>query len=455
MISIREVVQKQRYFFQNNLTKDLKFRAEQLKKLRKAILDHEEEILAALAQDLNKSAFEAYMTEIGIVLEEIRYILKRFKSWAKPKKVKTPLAQFPAKSKIYSEPYGVVLIMSPWNYPFQLTIAPLVGAIAAGNCALVKPSNYSPKTSEAIAKLIEKTFEPEYITVVLGGREANQDLLKQQFDYIFFTGGPTVGRLVMEAAAKHLTPISLELGGKSPCIVDESANIKLAAKRIIWGKFINAGQTCVAPDYVFVQKNVKEKLLEYMVKYIEKFFSEALREEYRFPKIVNERHFNRLLGLMESGKIYYGGKSDSKLNRIEPTILDNVSWDSPIMQEEIFGPLLPILDFSDLNEVINKVNSRPKPLALYFFTTFKVKEKTILTSISHGGGCINDTIVHLATPYLPFGGVGESGIGNYHGKASFDTFSHKKSIMKKSNLIDIPFRYPPFKNLKLLKKFMK
>ncbi|MGI6769190.1 MAG: aldehyde dehydrogenase [Bacilli bacterium] len=455
MISIREVVQKQRYFFQNNLTKDLKFRAEQLKKLRKAILDHEEEILAALAQDLNKSAFEAYMTEIGIVLEEIRYILKRFKSWAKPKKVKTPLAQFPAKSKIYSEPYGVVLIMSPWNYPFQLTIAPLVGAIAAGNCALVKPSNYSPKTSEAIAKLIEKTFEPEYITVVLGGREANQDLLKQQFDYIFFTGGPTVGRLVMEAAAKHLTPISLELGGKSPCIVDESANIKLAAKRIIWGKFINAGQTCVAPDYVFVQKNVKEKLLEYMVKYIEKFFSEALREEYRFPKIVNERHFNRLLGLMESGKIYYGGKSDSKLNRIEPTILDNVSWDSPIMQEEIFGPLLPILDFSDLNEVINKVNSRPKPLALYFFTTSKVKEKTILTSISHGGGCINDTIVHLATPYLPFGGVGESGIGNYHGKASFDTFSHKKSIMKKSNLIDIPFRYPPFKNLKLLKKFMK
>ncbi len=455
MISIREVVQKQRDFFQNNLTKDLKFRAEQLKKLRKAILDHEEEILAALAQDLNKSAFEAYMTEIGIVLEEIRYILKRFKSWAKPKKVKTPLAQFPAKSKIYSEPYGVVLIMSPWNYPFQLTIAPLVGAIAAGNCALVKPSNYSPKTSEAIAKLIEKTFEPEYITVVLGGREANQDLLKQQFDYIFFTGGPTVGRLVMEAAAKHLTPISLELGGKSPCIVDESANIKLAAKRIIWGKFINAGQTCVAPDYVFVQKNVKEKLLEYMVKYIEKFFSQALEEEYRFPKIVNERHFNRLLGLMESGKIYYGGKSDSKLNRIEPTILDNVSWDSPIMQEEIFGPLLPILDFSDLNEVINKVNSRPKPLALYFFTTSKVKEKTILTSISHGGGCINDTIVHLATPYLPFGGVGESGIGNYHGKASFDTFSHKKSIMKKSNLIDIPFRYPPFKNLKLLKKFMK
>lgn len=455
MSSIKEVVQKQRDFLKTNITKDLNFRAEQLKKLRKAILDHEEEILEALASDLNKSAFEAYMTEIGIVLEEIRFMLKRFKSWAKPKKVKTPLTQFPAKSRIYSEPYGVVLIMSPWNYPFQLTIAPLVGAIAAGNCALVKPSNYSPKTSDIIAKIIEKTFPGEYIAAVLGGREANQDLLEQQFDYIFFTGGPTVGRLVMEAAAKHLTPISLELGGKSPCIVDETANINLAAKRIVWGKFINAGQTCVAPDYVFVHKNVKEKLLENMVKYIEKFFSQALVEEYRFPKIINERHFIRLLGLMESGKIYYGGKYDQKLNRIEPTILDDVSWESPIMQEEIFGPLLPILEFSDLNEVINKVNSRPKPLALYLFTTSKSNEKTILTSISHGGGCINDTIVHLATPYLPFGGVGESGIGNYHGKASFDTFSHKKSIMKKSNLIDIPLRYPPFKKLILLKKFLK
>jgi len=355
---------------------------------------------------------------------------------------------------IYSEPYGVVLIISPWNYPFQLAIAPLVGALTAGNCAVLKPSNHSPKTSEVIAEMLGKAFPEEYIAVVLGGREANKDLLAQKFDYIFFTGGPAVGRFVMEAAAKHLTPVTLELGGKSPCIVDATAKIDLAAKRIVWGKFINAGQTCVAPDYVFVQKGVKEKLLASMAKYISKFFSKTY--EQKFPKIVNEKHFQRLLGLMESGDIYCGGKSDPKINRIEPTILDNVSWESPIMQEEIFGPLLPVLEFEDLEDVVKQVNARPKPLALYLFTTSKANEKHILTSISHGGGCINDTVVHLATPYLPFGGVGESGMGSYHGKASFDTFSHKKSIMKKSNLIDIPLRYPPYpESTKLLKKFMK
>ena len=450
------LIQKQREFFNTNNTKDLTFRTEQLCKLRKAIKEYEEEILDALATDLNKSRFEAYMTEIGMVLEEIRFVLKHFKSWAKPKKVKTPLTQFPAKSRIYSEPYGVVLIMSPWNYPFQLTISPLVGAIAAGNCAILKPSNYSPKTSEVIAKIIEKTFPPEYISVVLGGREANQDLLEQKFDYIFFTGGTNVGRIVMEAASKHLTPISLELGGKSPCIVDESANIDLAAKRIVWGKFINAGQTCVAPDYLLVHKKIKDKLLEAIKKYINKFFSNALKEDYQFPKIITERHFKRLLGLMDSGNVFYGGKSDSKTNRIEPTIIDDVNWDSPIMQEEIFGPILPVIEFTDLNEVIKLINSRPKPLALYFFTTNKASENLILKSISYGGGCINDTIVHLATSHLPFGGVGESGMGNYHGKASFETFSHKKSVMKKSNRLDIPLRYPPFKdNLKVLKKFMK
>lgn len=456
MSRTQEIVQKQREFFATNVTKDLNFRKEQLLKLRKAIFEYEDKILDSLLSDLNKSNYEAYMTEVGIVLDEIRYMLKHFKKWAKPKKVRTPLTQFPAKSKIYSEPYGVVLIMSPWNYPFQLSIAPLVGAIAAGNCALIKPSNYSPKTSEVIAEMIGKTFPEEYISVVLGGREANQDLLAQKFDYIFFTGGSTVGRVVMEAAAKHLTPVSLELGGKSPCIVDSTANVDLAAKRIVWGKFINAGQTCVAPDYVLVQKDVKEKLLLSMVKYIKKFFFQALDKEYRFPKIINERHFQRLLGLMANENIYFGGKSDPETNRIEPTILDNVTWESPIMQEEIFGPILPILEFTALDEIIKLVNSRPKPLALYLFTISKANEKLILNSISHGGGCINDTVVHLATHYLPFGGVGESGIGNYHGRASFDTFSHKKSIMKKSNLIDVPLRYPPFKDsLKLLKKFLK
>jgi len=456
MSRTQEIAQKQREFFLNNKTKDLKFRKEQLLKLREAVREYEERILDALALDLNKSKYEGYMTEVGIVLEEISFVLKRFKRWAKPKRVKTPLTQFPAKSIIYKEPYGVVLIMSPWNYPFQLAIAPLVGAIAAGNCALIKPSNYSPYTSEVISEMIGKTFPEEYISVVLGGREANQDLLAQKFDYIFFTGGTKVGRVVMEAASKHLTPVTLELGGKSPCIVDETAKIDLAARRIVWGKFINAGQTCVAPDYVLVQKSVKNDLLTSMVKYVKEYFGKALEKDFRFPRIVNEKHFQRLLGLMGSGKLYYGGKSDPDLNRIEPTILDEVDWDSPVMQEEIFGPILPVLEFDSLDEVVRKVNARPKPLALYLFTTSKAKEKYILNSISHGGGCINDTVVHLATHYLPFGGVGESGIGNYHGRASFDTFSHKKSIMKKSNLIDVPLRYPPFKDsLKLLKKFLK
>lgn len=304
--------------------------------------------------------------------------------------------------------------------------------------------------------MIGKTFPEEYISVVLGGREANQDLLAQKFDYIFFTGGTKVGRVVMEAASKHLTPVTLELGGKSPCIVDETAKIDLAARRIVWGKFINAGQTCVAPDYVLVQKSVKNDLLTSMVKYVKEYFGKALEKDFRFPRIVNEKHFQRLLGLMGSGKLYYGGKSDPELNRIEPTILDEVDWDSPVMQEEIFGPILPVLEFDSLDEVVRKVNARPKPLALYLFTTSKAKEKYILNSISHGGGCVNDTIVHLATPYMPFGGVEESGMGNYHGKASFDTFSHTKSILKKSNLIDIPLRYPPFSdNIKVLRRFMK
>ncbi|NLD26603.1 MAG: aldehyde dehydrogenase [Acholeplasmataceae bacterium] len=456
MSDIKTIIKKQREFYATNVTKDYHFRREQLSKLRQAVKKHEEEILEALNKDLNKSRYEAYMTEIGMVLEEIRFVSKHLKKWMKPKRVKTPLTQFPAKSSIYSEPYGVVLIMSPWNYPFQLSIEPLIGALAAGNCAIIKPSNYSFYTSQVIAKMIEEVFDPAYVTTVLGGREANQDLLEQEFDYIFFTGGVNVGKVVMASAAKYLTPISLELGGKSPCIVDATANIDLAARRIVWGKFVNAGQTCVAPDYLLVHKSVKDELFKAMKRYVDKFHADALSEKSTFPKIINEKHFARLLGLMEDGEIVFGGKSDAKTNRIEPTLIDKVDWESPVMQEELFGPIMPAITFSDLNEVLKKVQERPKPLALYLFTTCKENEEFVLKNVSFGGGCVNDTIVHLATSYLPFGGVGGSGMGSYHGKASFDTFSHKKSIMKKSLLLDIPLRYPPYKeNLSIIKKFMK
>jgi aldehyde dehydrogenase (NAD+) len=456
MSDIKIIVQKQKDFFGTHITKEYKYRYHQLKKLRFAIHRYEEEILEALKKDLNKARFEGYVTEIGMVLEEISFILKHLKRWMKPKRVKTPLTQFPSKSRIYSEPYGVSLIMSPWNYPFQLTISPLVGALAAGNCAILKPSNYSYHTSAVIAKMISETFDPDYVTTVLGGREANQDLLQQEFDYIFFTGGTNVGKIVMEASSKHLTPISLELGGKSPCIVDETAKIDLAARRIVWGKFVNAGQTCVAPDYLLVHKSIKEKLIEAMKKYVNHFFQKPLEENSPFPKIINERHYQRLLDLIIKDKIVIGGNSNPKTNQIEPTVLDHVTWNDRVMQEEIFGPILPIIVYDDLKEALKQVEARPKPLALYLFTTSKQVEEYVLRNISYGGGCVNDTIVHLATSYLPFGGVGASGMGSYHGRASFDTFSHKKSIMKKSNNLDIPLRYPPYKeNLSLIKKFMK
>jgi aldehyde dehydrogenase (NAD+) len=456
MINIKEVLDKQRKFFSSSQTKDLDFRITQLKKLHSIILKYEKDILTALKADLNKSEYEAYMTEIGFTLEEITTLIKGLRKWAKPKKVKTPLTQFPAKSYIYSEPYGICLIISPWNYPFQLTLAPLAGAIAGGNCAVVKPSNYSTNTSKLINKLISENFNEKYIKVVEGGREENQNLLEQKFDYIFFTGSVNVGKVVMEAASKHLTPVSLELGGKSPCIVDETANLKLAAKRIVWGKFLNSGQTCVAPDYLLVQDKVKEELISYLITYTKELFEVDDFPNPNFPKIINKHHYQRLLGLIENENIIIGGKGYSETNQIEPTILDNVSWDSKVMGEEIFGPILPIITFDTLEEVIEKVNERPKPLALYYFTTLSKNEQLIINSISHGGGCINDTIVHLASSYLPFGGVGNSGMGSYHGKASFDTFTHKKSIMKRSNKLDIALRYPPFnRSTKILKRFMK
>ncbi len=455
MTEYKSMLHAQRAYFQTGDTKDVEFRIRQLKKLYQWITVHEQEIMDALYQDLNKSNFEAYATEIGIVKEEIRYTLKHLRKWATPRRVPTPITQFPSKSIVYPEPYGIVLIMSPWNYPFQLTIAPLVGAICAGNCAVVKPSAYSPHTTKVMADMLKELFPEKYIAVVEGGRQENQALLNEKFDYIFFTGSVNVGKYVMEKASAHLTPVSLELGGKSPCIVDETADLKLAAKRIVWGKFLNCGQTCVAPDYILVQNSVKDKLVRYIEKYIRKMFGKEPMQNPEYPKMINEKHFNRVLGLTEQVHIICGGGSDVGALKIEPTVLDQVTWESPVMQEEIFGPLLPVLTFYDIEEAIQMVNARPRPLALYYFTKDKQREEMMLKQVSYGGGCINDTIVHLATSHMPFGGVANSGMGGYHGKDSFDTFTHKKSIMKKSLLIDIPIRYAPFKNkLNILKKLM-
>ncbi|KAI4453210.1 aldehyde dehydrogenase [Holotrichia oblita] len=456
MSDVKKTIEIQRTFFNTGKTKDINFRIAKLNLLRNAIKKYENEIINALRLDLNKAPFEAYETEIGIVLEEIRYTIRYISNWAKPKHVKTPMIHFPSSSYIYNEPYGSVLIMSPWNYPFQLAIAPLAGAIAAGNCSIVKPSEYSFYTSEIIEKIIIEIFDESYVAVVRGGREANKSLLDEKFDYIFFTGSPQVGRAVMESASKHLTPVTLELGGKSPCIVDHTANIKLAAKRIVWGKFLNAGQTCVAPDYLLVHKNVKEKLIREMKHYISVFYGSSPETNADYPKIINQKHYKRLFGLMESGHIIAGGQFNEASRQIAPTLLDGVTWESAIMQEEIFGPLLPILEFGSLRDVLTMINKRPKPLAFYFFTESKKNEAYAIRTASFGGGCINDTVIHLSNSNLPFGGVGESGMGQYHGKSSYDTFTHSKSIIKKSNLLDIYLRYPPFKNhLGLLKKIMK
>ncbi|AET69741.1 NAD-dependent aldehyde dehydrogenase [Desulfosporosinus orientis DSM 765] len=455
MPSIIETLNNQRTFFNSGRTLDLNFRLNALKTLKKSIQENEKEILDALKTDLNKSAFEAYATEVGVVLEEIGYAIKNLPNWVKVKKVKTPIVHFKSSCYTISEPYGIALIMSPWNYPFQLTIAPLIGSIAGGNCSVVKPSAYSPATSAVMAKILGKSFAQNYITVIEGGREANRALLDEKFDYIFFTGGVSVGKTVMASASKHLTPVTLELGGKSPCIVDSEVNIDLAARRIVWGKFLNAGQTCVAPDYLLVHKKVKRELIDSMKKYIVEFYGRNPCKNKEFPKIINEKHFNRIIELLTNGEIIIGGESDEQSLHIAPTLIDLIKLEDPIMQEEIFGPVLPILEYSDISDVIALVKSRPKPLALYLFTTSKQLENRIVKSISFGGGCINDTIVHLGTSNMPFGGVGESGMGGYHGKWSFDTFTHTKSILKKSNSIDIKLRYPPYGNkLGILKKLL-
>lgn len=456
MADIKEILDRQRAWFSSRETLKVSFRMEALKKLKASIQLYEKEIFDALKKDLNKAPFESYATEVGIVIAELSDAIRNLRKWSRVRKVRTPIVLFKSSCFIVPEPYGVVLIMSPWNYPFQLSIAPLVGAIAAGNCAVLKPSAYSPAVSAVINKIIKSCFDEKYITVIEGGREANQQLLNEKFDYVFFTGSVSVGKTVMEAASKHLTPITLELGGKSPCIVDKDVDIDIAARRITWGKTVNSGQTCVAPDYLLVHRDVKDGLLAAMKKYIREFYGEAPCNNDEYPKIINEKHFNRLRELMKNGDIVTGGEVNEATLQISPTILDHVHWDDPVMQEEIFGPILPVLEFDQLSQVITAVNNRPKPLALYLFTNCKDTEKKIIKSISFGGGCINDTVVHTATSHMPFGGVGESGMGSYHGKWSFETFTHRKSILKKSFRLDLRTRYAPYTNkLSMIKKVMR
>lgn len=446
---MKQIVEEQLAFFQTGKTKYLSFRSAQLEALRKGIIANESRIEKALKKDLNKAPMESHATEIGFVLGEIKDTEKNLRKWATPQKVKTPLTSFPATSQIYPEPYGVTLIMSPWNYPFQLAMTPLIGAISGGNCAVLKLPEYTPTVSSVIAELIEDIFPPMYVTTVVGGRKENTALLKEKFDYIFFTGSPTVGKVVMKAASKHLTPVSLELGGKSPCIVTRTADIPMAAKRITWGKLVNAGQTCVAPDYLLVDPAIKEDLIEAIIREIKKMYGKKPLSNEQFPKIVNEHHFHRLENLIAtSGDCIYGGKSDPQKNKIEPTILDYVQWSDPVMQEEIFGPIFPILTYNSLEEAFAEITARPKPLALYLFSRDKKTQKRVLKDLSFGGGCINETLMHMVTPYMPFGGVGESGMGGYHGKWSFDTFTHYKSVLNKANWFEPPVRYAPYTKVK-------
>ena len=456
MSAIHELVNQHQQFFRTGVTKNISYRLDTLKNLRHSIKSHDQEILDALKKDLNKSDFEGYATELGMVYEELNTAIRKIPDWAKKKKVRTPLMHFLSSSALYPEPYGTVLIMSPWNYPFQLALIPLIGAVAAGNCCAVKPSEYSFHTSEVIEKIVKEVFDPCHVSVIRGGRAANQSLLEEKFDYIFFTGSPSVGHLVMESAAKYLTPVTLELGGKSPCIVDETADISLAAKRIIWGKLLNAGQTCIAPDYLLVHKNVKSALIAEMKKAIIHFYGLEPEKNPSYPCIINQKHFDRLRMLMEDGTILQGGTVNLETRQIAPTLIDGINAGSPIMQEEIFGPLLPVLSFETIADARSFVAERPKPLALYLFSRDKTVIAQTMNELSFGGGCINDTITHIANPNLPFGGVGDSGMGQYHGYRSFEIFTHQKAVLQKSNVFDVPLRYPPIKDhLSLLKKIMK
>ena len=456
--NLDDIILNQKKYFESGATLSIPFRIKMLKNLRQTIIEYEKEIAQALYQDLGKSEYEAFMCEIGLALSEISYMIKKVRKFAKPHSVHTPLAQFSSKSFVLPSPYGNTLIMSPWNYPFLLSIDPLANAIAAGNTAILKPSAYSPATSSIIKEIISKCFTPEFVAVVTGGREENAQLLTKKFDFIFFTGSTNVGKEVLRHTAETLTPVVLELGGKSPCIVDSTAKIKLAAKRIVFGKYLNCGQTCVAPDYVLCHSAVKDKLIAEVINEIKAQYSEKPLINPHYGKIVNAKHFERVKSLINKDKVVFGGEVNDETTQIEPTVMDNVEWSDAVMQEEIFGPIMPILTFADTNEIYTILKDKPKPLALYLFSQNKETIKNITTKCTFGGGCINDTIIHLATSEMGFGGVGESGMGSYHGKAGFDAFSHHKSIVDKKTWIDLPMRYQPYKSKfynKLLHFFLK
>ena len=454
--SINNIVQKQREYFLSNETKSIDFRLKQLKKLKQSVVNHIDDIYEALWNDLHKCKEEAFLTEISIVLNEINDHIKHLKRWAKPKKVKTPLYLMPSKSYVMYEPYGVALIIAPWNYPFQLMFAPLVGAISSGCCTVMKPSPYSQYTSEIMQIIIDEIFDKEYITMIQGHRDVNQALLAQKFDFIFYTGSPDMGRVVMEAASKNLTPVVLELGGKSPCIVDKDCNLEFAARRIVWGKTINAGQTCVAPDYLMVHKSVKKELIARMIECAEYFYGKDMKRSDSFCRIINDKSYKRLVSYLNEGEIIYGGNCNEEERYIQFTLLDlgqKSEFEVNVMKQEIFGPILPVIEFDNINKVSDFISNRPKPLALYYFGNDK-NALDLLNKTTSGGVCINDTILHVANEHLPFGGVGESGMGKYHSQESFLAFSNKRAVLKSSNKIDFAMKYPPYEKIDLIKKLM-
>lgn len=452
---MKELVAAQRQYFQTLETRPVTFRAAMLEKLEQALSQWEPRLTKALEADLGKAAFEAYATEIGFVRQEIRYLRRHVAAWAAPRRVPGSVVTFPGSTRVQSEPYGVALIIAPWNYPVQLALAPLAAALAAGNCAVVKPSEYAPETAGVLSRMLGAAFPQQYVAVVEGGVETTTDLLEQRFDSIFFTGSTPVGRVVMAAAARHLTPVTLELGGKSPCIITDDADLKLAARRIAWGKFINAGQTCVAPDHVWVTPRRQEELVYRLREAIERFYGRYPLQNPQLPRIVSQKHYDRLLSMLVPSKVVVGGASLDEALRIEPTVMTGVTEDDRVMEEEIFGPILPILNYDDLETLTARLRRGPSPLALYLFTRDRQAKHRVMDGLSFGGGCVNDTVLHLSSHHAPFGGVGDSGMGAYHGRHGFDAFSHRKTILSRGAL-DLPLRYPPYGRaaLNLLKKIM-
>ncbi|MED1622707.1 aldehyde dehydrogenase [Bacillus pseudomycoides] len=455
-MDITSIVNEQKSYFYKGHTRNIEERKQHLKRLYEGIQRFESDIFQALKLDLNKSDHESFTTEVGYVLKEISFLVKHLSSWSKPKRVRTALTHVGSKGKVVPEPYGVTLVMAPWNYPFQLAVAPLVGAIAAGNTVVLKPSELTPNVSSLLANMLQELFPAELVAVVEGGTKESTALLKEPFDYIFFTGSVGVGKIVMEAAAKSLIPLTLELGGKSPCIVHNDAKLEIAARRIVWGKFLNAGQTCVAPDYIYVHSSVKEQFIKALRIEIKNQYGEKPLQNENYVRIVSKRHFERLCAFLQDGRVEIGGKYNEETLHIEPSIITNITWQDSVMEDEIFGPILPIIEYEKIEDIMERIQRQPKSLALYVFSESKEIQRQITRNVSYGGGCINDVVYHLATPYLPFGGVGSSGLGSYHGKQSFRTFSHYKSILSQSTVFDMKIRYSSTKSaLKFIRKLLK